>query len=672
MNFAPEDELHLDYETKSVVDLKTCGIYRYAEHPLTDILCMAYAFGNEPIQLWIPSEPFPQRIIDHIKAGKPIFAHNSQFERLITEFIATPRYGCPVVAMEQWYCTAAMAAAMALPRALDGLAIALRLNAQKDKEGAKVMKKMTRPRKTRDGSLLWWDELIIKGKTEATRQKEILKHHTMMERLYAYCRQDVETEREAATHLYPLSENERGVFLMDQRLNDRGIKADLETTDACFEIIEKSLAKLDAEIATVTGGRVTGVSQAEKLTSWFASQGLYLAGVDKVSIAKALKDENLDANVRRALMIRKEGAKSSTAKLKSIRAQARTSDGRVQGNLLYHGATTGRWAGKGVQLQNLIKAEILKLPEKAIAFILKRVPELLELLFGPPMTIVADSLRGLFMAKEEHDLIAADFNAIEARVLAWLAGEKELVEIFQNDGDVYCAFASRIYGRTITKKDKKERQYGKTCILGLGFQMGAKKFLGTCEKDEIFLTEEEAKRVVTLYRNTYKKISAYWKNINDATVRAVQKPGNVITFGKIKLTMRDSNLRIMLPSGRVLNYPEAKVVQHTTPWGAVVPAVEISAQNAVTRKWERTVVTPGTWTENVVQAIARDLMVDAMIRMEYRGYAPVLSVHDEAVSEIPEGFGSVEEYEKIMEEKPAWGLDIPIKAEGWRGKRYRK
>ncbi len=665
--------LHIDYETKSAIDLLKCGVYRYAQSPTTDIICMAFAFDDKPVQLWTPDFPFPQEIIDHIEAGYPIYAHNAQFERLITQYITTPRYGCPTVPLEQWYCTAAMAAAMALPRSLDGLGAALNLPIQKDMAGSRLMLKMSKPRGVDEDGIRWWTDLEITGKKEATRQKQLDTFNERLEGLYAYCINDVETERLAEKHLYPLTPEEREVYLLDQRINDRGISVDLKAVHAAIKIIDKASAKLEKRVATITKGAVTSLNQRDKMLEWLSGQGVEMAKLDKQGVSEALARKDLSDDVRAVLYARQVGGKSSTAKLKKILLQA-DERGRIHGNLLYHGATTGRFAGKGVQLQNLPRPELLDEPEDAIPYILRGDDDEIDLLFGPPHAVISDTIRSMITAAPGKVLYAADFAQIEVRVLAWLAGQLDLLESFKDDSiDLYADFGSKMYGKKITKKTHpKERQLSKGVVLGAGFQLGAKKFQITCQNQGLDITFEEAEVAIKAYRRIYSKITRFWTDIDTAAIKAVRNPNAMFTLRHLKFKMRDGNLRVRLPSGRVLNYPDAKVVKTTTPWGAEKDAVEVSAQNALTRKWERVCITPGTWTENVTQAGARDLMVDAMLRADANGYPVLLTVHDELISEADEGFGSVKEFEDLVAQTPAWAEGLPVKAEGWVNFRYRK
>jgi DNA polymerase len=520
------------------------------------------------------------------------------------------------------------------------------------------------------GVVRWWDDLELTGR-EKKDEKELAAWAARLSQLYDYCKTDVEAERSATDQLYPLSPDEQEVYYFDQIVNDRGVAVDIETTRQAIALIDRSSNEINKRIFKLTDGAVDTVGKVSKLTQWMASQGFVATSLDKNTLAEALRNTEIPPQVREALELRQLGSKTSVKKLFAILNMVEE-DNRIRGQMLYHAASTGRFAGKGVQLQNLPRPD-LPYPEQVIPYIKRGAMEEIELCFGPVQNAISDCIRSLIIAGPQKVFYAADFAAIEARVLAWIAGQDDLLVQFANDEDIYLAFASVIYNKKLDKKNNsRERQVGKAAILGLGFQMGAAKFKLTCEKAGIILSDEEYERVVKLYRSQYKHISRFWYGIEKAAVTAVKNPDKVIKYKCFRLRMRDNNLRIQLPSGRVLNYPDARIIKNPTPWGEVREVVEISAVHPFNKKWVRAVVTPGTFTENVVQAIARDLMVAAMFRVEQSGYPVVLTVHDELVSEVDEGYGDVQEYELLVAATPGWAKGLPVKAEGWTGKRYRK
>lgn len=641
----------IDFETRSTVDLRRTGVYRYAQDASTDVWCMAYAFDDEDPAVWKPGEPLPVALVQYIEQCGELRAWNAQFERTIWNAILTKRYGWPATTVDQWVCTAAEARAMALPGSLEMAAQVLGVSQQKDTQGANLMLRMARPRRVEEnGDIIWWDI------------------PERVDRLVQYCRQDVRTETAIAKAIRRLAETERAVFVLDQRINDRGVRLDKKLAKAAKAVAEKATLEANRALYDITEGKVSKVSNVGRLTAWLAAQGVAAESLGKDSLAE-LRSTATGA-VADALSIRAEAGKSSVAKIEAMLG-AVCDDGRIRGMLLYHGAATGRWAGRLVQPQNFPRGDIADV-ENYIPLVLAKDYAGLDALANP-LSIISSMLRSMLIAADNHNLIAADFSAIEARVLAWLAGEELLLQTFRNKGDVYKVMASRIYGVPAGDVDKNQRQVGKMAILGLGYGMGANKFVDSCKTMAgIVLTPEQSKEVVTLYRNTNRKIVQFWADLNAAALDAVREEGSVQSVGAIKYTMRGGYLWCVLPSKRPLAYARPKIVERETPWGSTTEAVSFEGMDSFTKKWSRHELYGGLLAENVVQAVARDIMAAAMLRLEDAGYPIIMSVHDELVCEVPEGFGSVAEFEALMSAPPAWASTCPIDAEGWIGKRYRK
>ena len=425
----------------------------------------------------------------------------------------------------------------------------------------------------------------------------------------------------------------------------------------------------------LTGGVVEAATQSGRLLTWLRARGVEADSVDKPAVAELL-GTNLPDDVRRVLEVRAEAARSSTAKLKAFRART-CGDGRLRDNLLYHGAGTGRWSGKGVQLQNLPRPRIVVDTEAAITAIRQREePWWIDVFYGPPLGVVSDCLRGMLIASPGMELVAADFAAIEARVLAWLAGQRDLIRLFATGGDAYRHMAAEIYGRAADTiaKGSVERQLGKQAVLGCGYGIGAPKFRTTCANAGIRIDEALAERVVKTYRTTNGRIVALWRELEHAALRAIEQPGLTVpaAAGRVRFRKKGDFLWLVLPSRRPLAYAQPRIEDVETPWGELRPQVTYLGVNSITRAWERQSAYGGKWTENVVQAFARDLLAAAMVRLEQAGYPIVLTVHDEIVAEVPAGSGSVEEFEAIICQLPDWATGCPVTAEGWRGLRYRK
>lgn len=632
----------VDFETRSAVDLRKTGVYIYADDPSTDVWCMAYAFDDEEPKVWTPGDPIDVRLEDYIVEGGKLRAWNANFERVIWNKIMVPRHKWPRTGASQWFCTMAQASAMGLPRALGQAADVLGVEQQKDKSGQALMMRMARPRRTNpDGSHVWWD----------TPDK--------MAALISYCEQDVRTEIAVAERLVEMDAQERQVFLLDQRINDRGVMLDRDLLNRVRVLADNSKEEIDAEIARLTKGKVTGATKGVDLVKWLNSYGVRTKSVDKQHVATLLARDDLHPVIRKVLELRQDGAKSSTAKLDSMENAAGPDD-RMRGLLVYHGAATGRWSGKLVQPQNFPRPAKKQDELNEIIAKLKRGESVAD--HGAGTQIASDLLRSMLIAKPGHRLLFADYSAIEARVLAWLAGETTLVETFAQGGDVYKVMAKDIYNKPVDKIDGNERQVGKMAILGCGYGMGGKRFAEQCAAMGIAVDVEEAKRIVSVYREANSAISGYWRQLEEEFLENCRGV----------ISKKGSFARLPLKSGRCLTYHNPRIVERETPWGEKRESVEVDTLNSVTRQWTSQIIWGGLLTENVVQATARDLMAGAMMRLEMAGYPVVMSVHDEIICEVPAERGVLAEMIELMVEVPAWAKGCPIAAEGKAGLRYEK
>jgi len=631
----------IDFETRSAVDLRKTGVYKYAADQSTDIWCMAYkAPWSDDVLVWQPGDAVDPYLEDWIRAGGLLSAWNANFERTIWNEIMVGRYQWPDTRINQWRCTMAQASAMGLPRALGQAAAVLGVEEQKDKTGAALMLRMARPRKVNaDGSYTWWN---TKDKIEA---------------LVAYCRQDVRTELSVAETLNAMPDAERRLYQLDQRINDRGVALDVDLVHRVKALAGNASIEIDAEIQRLTKGQVKAATNGMDLVAWLNSHGIATKSVDKQTVARLLTSDKLHPVIRQVLALRQNGAKSSTAKYDAM-LHAVNADGRMRGLLVYHGAATGRWSGKLVQPQNFPRPQKKQDELDEIIAKLKADKDVSE--HGAGTVLASDLLRSMLIADDGHRLMFADYSAIEARVLAWVAGQNDLVETFRKGGDVYKEMASAIYNVDVESVTDGQRQVGKMAILGCGYGMGGKRFAEQCASMGIKVDEDEAKRIVAVYREKNNRIAQYWRDVEQDFVDMVKQAGRVGTVG------------LALPSGRSLTYHNPRIIQRETPWGAMRDTAQVDTLNSVTRQWVSQIIWGGLLTENVVQATARDLMATAMMALELKGYNVILSVHDEIISEVPDGFGSLDEMIDIMTQVPAWAQGCPINAEGKQGKRYRK
>ncbi len=663
--------LFIDFETRSTVELRRTGVYPYAAHRDTFVWCMAWAFDEEPAAVWKEGEPLPERVLSHIAAGGSLWAHNANFERTMWRECAIPKYGFPVVRDSQWNDTAAEVAAMGLPRALADVCAVLELPMQKDRVGHALMQKLCRPRSMNDaGEPVWWNE------------------PAMLADLYKYCVRDVDAERGVWKRARRLTPNERRVYLLDQLVNDRGVYLDRDLAVKVRAGADAEVARQNATIRRLTGGSADKATQVQRIKDWLSERGLDLDSLRKSVLRDLLDDETsaaaLEGDVADVLEARRQASKSSLAKIDRM-LECVGVDGRMRGLLMYHGAHTGRWSGRLVQPQNFPRALDVPNPEQHIERVLDGT---LAIRGGGPsfMAIYSALLRPMLTAAPGHRLLSADFATIEVRVTAWLAGCQLMLDQFAGGRSPYKEIAAEIYGTTADQivKPSAEYQIGKMVILACGFGMGAEKFVKQVKEQEgVDVDPGLAKQAVTTYRNTYHEIERYWRRVNACAVDAVSHPGEVFAVGEgaatVKFTARSGFLWVILPSGRPLAYFKPRVVMRAVPWDAsdLRPSVEYSGYSSYTHQWERLTTYGGSLTENIVQAVARDLLADAMLRVEDNGYEVVLTVHDEIVAEIqgdsvPGGSGAFDDFLAIVQAPPAWAAGLPIAAEGWEGARYRK
>lgn len=629
--------LSIDFETRSSVDLPLTGVYPYAAHPSTEILCAAYAFDDEEPRLWVPTgdldDRLPLDIINHVLAGGEIRAWNAQFERLIWFYCWDHRDCTPRT--EQFVCTAAEAAAMALPRALGQCAEVLGVEQQKDAAGNRLMMKIsTRP--------------------------DYRPTDAELAALYEYCKQDVRTEQAVARRLRRLTPKERSVYLLDQRMNDTGIRLDRSLVVAAKGIVTQEMARADAAMNLITGGVVSKVSQIGRFKAWLGEQGVNVESLDKVAIKEMLETGDLPPHVTDALRARADGGKSSVAKLDAMLAVAGDDD-VLRGLLLYHGASTGRWSGRLVQPQNFPRGTV------------KVTPETFERIMRGEANLdeVSSSLRGMLIARPGEWLHVADYAGIEARLVAWCAGQHDALDIFRTGGDPYKVMASRIFGVRVEDVTPEQRQVGKAAVLGCGYGMGWQKFQSAAwDVYGVRVDEETAKVAVAKYREAHGRIVEWWSQLNDAALDAVRAPGASFSAGPVRFRMVGPFLWCVLPSGRPLCYPAPKIVDRETPWGSTVDALEFGGVNSTTRKWQREGTYGGKLAENVVQAIARDVMAEGLLAVEAAGFTPLLSVHDEGIAEGKKA--RLDEFCALLATPPSWCETLPLKVEGYIAKRYRK
>lgn len=696
-------KLYIDFETRSAVDLPDTGVYVYAEDESTEILCLGYAFNDEPVAVVayedIQLGAMPQRVFDHIRDQGEVIAHNASFELALWNYVGWKRLGWPFLPPLILNCTMGRAYSMSLPGSLEKAAAAVGLSMQKDMGGHRTMMKMCKPRKRlADGKFTWWEDAAD------------------FKKLYHYCAQDVEVERELDRRLLQLSPNEKKIWLLDRRINDRGIYVDKPLSLKAVDLVAQEQRRLNWEISTVTKGEVGTYTASAQLKAFVNSRGIATESVDKESILNLLARTDVPADVRRALEIRQEAAKSSIAKLNKLILGANT-DGRMRGMFEYHAAGTGRWGGRRFQPQNIPRQ---KLEQKVYDDVFEALADGTAIDYiqlatdKSPMAMVSECLRGFLTAAPGCDLYAMDFKAIEARVIAWLAGEESVLEVFRGHGLIYELAASGIFGVPLEQVGKGlQRDIGKVTTLACGFQGGVEALQAMAQAYRVSLApalgvlwekadqstrdwalkrykQEQNKTKIPkeewlaseltkmAWRKANPAIVQYWADCEEAAIEAVQNPGGVFHAGashrEVKYKVAGSFLFCLLPSGRALCYPYPKIDLKKTPWGSEKETLTYMSENANTRRWERVSAYGGLLVENSTQGLARDLLAAAMVRVEEAGFPIVLHVHDELVTEAKSAapHSLLKQLEELVSEVPEWAFNLPIAAEGWFGKRYRK
>jgi DNA polymerase len=650
--------LILDLETYSEVELGPAGAHAYAMHPSTGVHCVAWEIkgGFRPGRgLWLPGQPMPDKIAQHATAGDLVVAHNFMFELCIWAYVlARPEYGWgPAPALTSWSCTMARALYFGLPAALGLLSEALDLDNPKDPGARRNMLKLAKPRAR--SPTTWWKDDPVRGPT-------------MLAELYAYCEQDVRAESEADDKLPELPAFEREVFLMDARANLRGIQVDLPTVDALQLVSDEERRRLDQLMVLATKGAVKSTTQTAALMGWLAQFNLPITSLAK-NVMPAAIEAAVGTTAHFALRVRAEAAKSSTAKLAAMRA-AVSPDGRARGLFQYYGAgRTGRWAGRRVQPQNMPRPHLK--PDE-IEHVLRLVhaghgPADLEVLFpGTPMEVVSSCLRACLVPAPGKVFISVDLAQIEARVIAWLAGQQDILLVFARGEDVYTYTAGKI--------GSDNRQLGKVLVLACGFGMGGPKFAATATAYGLPMDEDAARVLVREWREASPAIVGFWRELGRVWADIAMAPngtwervGPHLMIGKT-----GKAVRVRLPSGRELVYQFAEVsADPVTGW----PELSYMGVHQLTNRWTRLRTYGGKLAENVTQAVARDVMAEALLTLHRRpAFEVVGSFHDEGLSEVDEKEAPARTAESlaVFRTVPKWAPGLPIGAEGWAGARYRK
>lgn len=648
-----ERTLSVDIETYSSADIRTTGAYKYAEAEDFEILIIAYSLdGSEvkSIDMYdIDESLYKEFKLALLDSDVTKYAFNSNFERT-----CLARHFKQSMPPNEWVCTMVNATRVGLPASLDKVGEVLNLQDQKDKSGKNLINYFSKPCKP--------------TKTNGGRTRNLPEHDKEKWQMFVdYCVRDVEVEMNVAEKIkdFHVPTIEQRFWTVDQHINDRGIRLAEDLMLGANELDKISKAELLKQATLLTG--LDNPNSPTQLLAWFnTEQGIDIPNLQKKTVQEYVNKTT--GKAKQMLEIRLQMSKTSVKKYNKMHDMM-CSDKRVRGLFQFYGAGTGRWAGRGVQLQNLTKHYISDTELDIARDLIKQQDfEGLELLLDVhPQDLLSQLVRTTFTAEEGFELAVSDFSAIEARVIAWFAGEQWRLDVFNTHGKIYEASAAQMFNvpvESITKGDPL-RQKGKVSELALGYQggPGALKAMGALEMG---LDEEELKPLVESWRAANPNIVDFWKGCQNAAIQTVKTRTEHHTHG-LKFYVKKGFLMIELPSGRALAYPKAKLGQNS--WGSDV--VEFMGLD-LNRRWTTLKTYGGKLVENIVQATARDLLAISLLRIEEAGYKTVGHVHDEVIIEIPKGSNGLEEIEKLMSQPVSWAKGLNLNSDGFTSPFYMK
>ena len=645
--------LSIDLETFSDIDLSSCGVYRYVEGNF-HILLFAYAFDDEDVRVvdMACGEELPQEVRDAIFDETVIkAAWNAQFERTCLS-----RYFGTQLSPDSWQCSMVWAASLSLPLKLKTAAEVLKTGEQKDDAGERLIKYFSVPCKP--------------TKTNGGRTRNLPEHAPEDWALFkSYCMQDVRTERDIRHKLeaFPLQKSEWNFYHMDQRINDRGVLIDKKLVEQAITCDMMLSEEMTAKAYELTG--LENPNSVSQLKGWLTERGIDVDSLGKKNVTALIKDldkHSIDSEALEMMRLRLQMAKSSVKKYQAADRYI-CLDGRAHGLFQFSGANrTQRWAGRGIQLQNLPQNHISTLDE-ARELVKLGCFDMVESIYGNTPDILSQLIRTMLIPREGCEFIVADFSAIEARVLAWLAGEQWRMDAFQRGDDIYCASASQMFGVPVVKHgiNGELRQKGKVAELACGYG-GAAGALISMGALDMGLSEEELPGLIDDWRTANPHIVQFWWDVEKAAMDTV-KDHRERNVGRIGFQFYANTLWVVLPSGRKLAYIKPRLQPNR--FGRM--AMTFESLNAA-NKWSRGETYSGKLVENCTQSTARDLLAEAMWRMERAGLDIVGHVHDEVILEVPKGTITVEDVCSIMNQNPVWANGLVLSSAGYRGDYYFK
>lgn len=660
-----------DFETFCELDVTKVGAWAYSQHPSCDIICYQYKMpGDTEPRLWLPGNAPPRWRLAGIRA------HNALFEACVIKHVAVPRYGWEDFdwdeAPELFRCSLAEAAFRALPLGLEKLAMVLQSPTQKDMVGNRAMKKIAKPDK--DGN-----RILPEDDPEA------------YDRTYSYCGDDVKTEEYCAKWTGPIPAYELSNWKHDLTMQVRGLRIDQELCRAAIALADDYKSVLTEKLIRATNGAVQSHTKLNDLHTWLALNDFPMVDMKADTLDAAIKQiKDPESPIRQALEVRRYLSRSSADKYR-VALKCLGDDGRVHGATQYYGATTGRNTGRLFQPLNMRRpvfyGEGVEQIELLAELVKSRDVEAIELVTGTNlMEALGDCARGMIIAEDDAEFCSGDYSAVESVVTAGCANEQAKLQVFRNGDDPYCWFAEKVVGHPVTKKEhpKIRQQIGKPGELAFGFSGGVGAWRNFDDSDNF--TDDEVDDIKNVWRKSHPRTVEMWKALDKCAIKAILDPGEVYTFSPpgnplltVKFVKRGDFLLVQLPSGRRLHYFHPFVKETLAPWtnedGSPCFTLTVFYWTSSGKHWRVVKGWRGQWTENIVQATARDLLMIGVKKAEAAGYRTILTVYDENLTENPRGFADKEEFERLItdiKDEAPWAADWPIKCDAWIGPRYNK
>lgn len=667
-NYIP---LHIDFETFSEVDLKKVGTYAYSIHPSTECLMMAYAIQDQYPKIWLPSDPYPDwvnRLFNsHSNFPYQIHAWNDLFEYFIMKNVLK----WPVPPIKYWIDTAASATALSLPRSLEECCKVLNVpnEFRKKESGKHLIKLFSIPQ--RRNKKVW----RIKPEDEPEKFNEFKD----------YCIYDVISDRYVYKTIKPLSKINRKSQMLDRKINIRGVHFDISSVKSAIKIRDAAKIKRHKKVLKLTNGKLSNINSPSQFVSYCRQLGVNFENSQKEYLKREIKklEEKMNkcyildykkSKIYKHIIditnIRLSISKASLAKYDKLLIITNNKN-KAYGLLRWHGAGTGRWSGNLFQPHNLQRPSFKNIHLCAELFKYEN-HNILDVLYGDSLEALASSIRAMIIPSEGNRLVVSDFSQIESRVLKWQARDEKGLSIYIKGKDIYKFNAAAAFKVKYENVTDKQRTIGKVIELACGYQGALGAFKNFADDYGVVIPDNEALKLIKVWRSGNPKIVKYWYNLEAAVINAIKNPGSVQSCQCIKFTVRGTGsykfLYMLLPSGRLLAYHKPEIIEKRGRFIIYYYGPDSKKNN----KYGRQQMYGGKIAQNATEGIATDRLIYSMHKIEESGYPIILSVHDEIISDVPKGHGSIEEFNNIMKENPPWAKDLPVDCDGYEAMNYKK